>query len=88
MNITDILDNLSNSTGSSIKFDILKLLKFPVGIIIFGNILFGILLLLRVRILADTLSTQDNRVVKTIVVINILVGIVGGIIALLFMLIG
>jgi len=88
MNSTDILNNLSNNTGSSIKFDVLKLLKLPVGIIIFGNIMFGILLLLRVRILADTLSTQDNRIIKTIVVINILVGIVGGIIALLFMLMG
>lgn len=89
MNSTDsILNNLDNGITNSINFDIFKLLKLPLGIVIFGNILFNILLFLRIKILSDTLTTQDNRIVKTVVLINLLVSIVGGIISLLFMLIG
>lgn len=88
MDNNEILDKLNTGSSNSIRFDIFKLLKFPIAIIVFGNILFNVFLMLRVRILADTLSTQDNRIVKTIVVINLLIGIVGGILALLFMLIG
>ena len=84
----EILNNLSGHSGDTINIGIVSLLKLPLIIILFGNVLFAVLLLLRVRILSETFETTDNKLIRYIVHIYLFTSVIGSIIALLFLLIG
>ncbi len=87
-NILEILHNISGNTAETINLGIMSLLKLPLIIILFGNVLFAILLVLRIRILSETFATKDNKWIKYLVRIYLFTSVIGGIIALLFLLIG
>jgi len=87
-NILDILYNISGNTTDTINLGIISLLKLPLIIILFGNVLFATLLILRIRILSETFETSDNKLIKYLVRFYLFMSIIGGIIALLFLLIG
>lgn len=87
-NITEILNNLSGSAGDTINIGIISLLKLPLILILFGNVLFATLLLLRIRILSETFETTDNRLIRYLVRFYLLISVIGSILALLFLLIG
>ncbi|HOT60775.1 MAG TPA: hypothetical protein PKW94_00515 [Candidatus Dojkabacteria bacterium] len=84
----EILNNLSGHSGDTINIGIVSLLKLPLIIVLFGNVLFAVLLLLRVRILSETFETTDNKLIRYIVHIYLFTSVIGSIIALLFLLIG
>lgn len=85
MNPTEILDNLgSRDTNFGIEIDFTNLLKLPLILFVVGNLLFTILLFLRVRILADTFDAQENKFVKILVLIHIFATVIGSIISILF----
>ena len=86
--ITEILNNLSGNSMNTINIGIVSLLKLPLIIILFGNVLFAILLLLRIRILAETFVTGDNKLIRGLVLFYLFTSVIGSIIALLFLLIG
>ena len=86
--ITEILNNLSGNSMNTINIGIVSLLKLPLIIILFGNVLFAILLLLRIRILAETFETGDNKLIRGLVLFHLFTRVIGSIIALLFLLIG
>lgn len=88
MNPNDLLDNIGGVSLGTLSVNLVSILKLPLILFLFGNILFAILLLLRVRILADTFESPQNSIVKTIVFIYLVLSIVGSLVALLFMLIG
>ncbi len=81
---TEILNNLTFGGGDIFSLNILSILKIPIILILLGNILFSILLFLRVRILADTFKTPQNKIVKMLMGVHILVVIVGTLLSLLF----
>jgi len=83
VDIDDFLNNLGGSS-SILSFDILSLLKLPIILVLIGNILFSLLLFLRVRILADTFKTPQNKIVKTIILLYMLIVLVGTLLSLLF----
>lgn len=58
---------------------VVKVLFF---ILIFGYIFFAFLLTFRVRILADTVNTSFNKVVRAVSVLHLIVALIGGILAL------
>jgi len=58
---------------------ILKVLFF---VLIFGYIFFAFLLTFRVRILADTVHTSFNKVVRVASVLHLIIALIGGILAL------
>jgi len=87
-NALNIIYNISGNASDSIKLGIISLLKLPLIIILFGNVFFATLLILRIRILSETFETSDNKLIKYIVFFYLFVSIIGGIIALLFLLIG
>lgn len=58
---------------------IFKVLFF---VIIFGYIFFAFLLTFRVRILADTVNTPFNKVVRAYSVIHLVIALIGGILVL------
>jgi hypothetical protein len=81
----DILDNLTFN-GNIFSFNILTILKVPIILALVGNILFSALLFLRVRILADTFKTPQNKIVKTIMAVHVILVLAGTLLSLLFVL--
>lgn len=84
----EILNNLSEHSGDTINIGIVSLLKLPLIIVLFGNVLFAVLLLLRIRILSETFETTDNKLIRYLVSFYLFISVIGSIIALLFLLIG
>lgn len=60
-------------------------LKLPVIIILVVNIFAAILLFLRVRILADTISTSGNKRVKKLLFTYLVVTVIGTLFSILFL---
>ena len=83
MDIDDLLNNLGGNSGT-LSFDITSLLKLPIILILMGNIFFAVLLFLRVRILADTFKTPENKIVKTVILLYTGIVLVGTLLSLLF----
>lgn len=83
-----IFDNLKKSQMGSINLQLSNLLKLPLGIILFGNILYAFILLLRIRILADTFESSGNAKIKILIYAYLGTAVVGGLIALLFVVLG
>ena len=83
--ILGILDTGTGDTG--FNFTILSLFKIPFVILLLGNILFVVLLFLRVRILTDTFSSPNNKLIKAILKVYITVVVISSLIALTFIII-
>lgn len=83
MSVEEILSNLGPSS-EMISFSILSLLKLPLLLLLIGNVLFSILLFLRVRILADTFKSPQNKIVKTVVLIYMFIVLIISLLSLLF----
>jgi hypothetical protein len=75
----------TDQTGFTLT--ILTLFKIPFIILLLGNIFFVVLLFLRVRILADTFSSPNNKLIQTILKGYIVIGIIASLVALLFLII-
>ncbi len=86
--VNNILDNLNKNPFGGLSINAASLLKLPLVLILFGNVLFAALLLLRSRILADTFESSSIGIIKAIITIYMIVTIIGSIIAVLFLLIG
>jgi hypothetical protein len=88
MDTNIFLNNLGSNPLTGIKISLISLLKFPLIIIIFGNLLFAILLYFRSRILSDTFKSSQNSFVKIAVPVYLFASLLGSILAVLFLLIG
>ena len=77
-----ILDTNVDTPGYT--FSILSLFKIPFVLLLFGNIFFIVLLYLRIKILADTFNSPNNRLIKSILRGYIGLTIVSSLVALLF----
>ena len=86
--VNTMLDNLNKNPFGGLSINVASLLKLPLVLILFGNVLFAALLLLRSRILADTFESSSIGIIKAIITIYMIVTIIGSIIAVLFLLIG
>lgn len=60
-------------------------LKLPVIIILVVNIFAAVLLFLRVRILADTVSTSGNKRVNKLLFTYLIVTVIGTLLSILFL---
>ena len=83
MGTEELLENLSFG-GEVFSFNILSLLKIPIILILLGNILFCVLLFLRVRILADTFKAPQNNSIKRMIIAHLFLVVVGTILSFLF----
>jgi hypothetical protein len=86
--VNSMLDNLGKNQFGGIAVNIASILKFPLVLMLFGNILFAALLFLRSRILADTFESSSIGIIKAIITIYLIATIIGSIIAVLFLLVG
>lgn len=83
MDIDEFLNSLG--TGSDIiSFNIASLLKVPIILVLIGNILFSLLLFLRVRILADTFKDPQNKIVKMVTLLYMAIVLLGSLLSLMF----
>jgi hypothetical protein len=87
-NAKGILDNLGKNPLGGLSVNVATLLKFPLVLILFGNVLFAALLFLRSRILADTFESSHNTLIKVVISTYLTITVIGSIIAVLFLLIG
>lgn len=86
MEHTDLINNLGFSS-EVFSFNFLSLLKIPMIIALLGTVLFSVLLFLRVRILADTFKSPQNKIVRLLMSAHIVIVVVGTFLSLLFVII-
>ncbi len=63
-------------------------LKLPMIVLLIGNIFYSLMLVLKIKILADTIESEANKKIKSIVYINLLVSIVIGILGTFIIILG
>lgn len=79
----ELLESLT-VPSPQMDFNFFGLLKIPVLLLLFGNMFFSLILYLRIRILSDTFSSPENKIVKTVILLHLFVTIIGSLISLLF----
>lgn len=90
--VNELLDSITPGTVKGIdttlptspEIDFSWLLKIPAIILLVGNIFFSIILFLRIRILDDTVTTAQSKLVKSLLTIYLITTVVGTLIAILF----
>lgn len=91
--MNQILDNMETKivpTGTPVvsALNLGDILKIPLIILLVVNIFFSIILFLRARILADTVSTTESRTIKGLILTYLTVTIIGSLLAILFLILG
>ena len=91
--ITQILENLGGKTiiigdQATGLLALLGLLKIPLIVILVANVFFAIILILRARILEDTVSTMQSKIAKGLILTYLAVTIIGSLLAILFLILG
>ncbi len=82
----DILNGLN--TPAFELFSVSAIFKLFFLVIIFGYLVYAILLALRVRILNDTVKASSNKFIITLSFLHLVLAIIGSFIAVIFVLIG
>lgn len=83
--------NGANEILSTMQFDIPDftwLLKVPLAILIAGVVFYNLMMLLRIRILADTVDSNENSLVKKIAFTQTILSIGGCLVSLFLILLG
>jgi hypothetical protein len=83
--INEILNNLYTIQIGTIEFNFLPLLKIPAILFLIGNLLFSLILYLRVRMLSDTFVMGDNKIMKSIVILYLIATFLLSLVAMLFL---
>ena len=82
----DILNNLN--TLNLTFWGAAGIFKALFLVVIFGYVIYVVLLTLRVRILADTVKTPSNKAARILAYIHLLIAIVGSFFAVILILLG
>ena len=64
------------------------ILKLPLIVILIVNIFYSLMLVLKIKTLADTIDSQNNRKIKALVYINLLVSLVVALLATFIIIFG
>lgn len=78
--------NIGNYGSSLDFFSTAWTLKLLFFVLIFGYVFYVILLAFRVRILAETVHTPNNGLLRTIAFLHLIVAVVGSLLALVLIL--
>ncbi len=63
-------------------------LKLPLIVILIGNIFYSLMLVLKIKILVDTVESENSGKIKALVYINLLVSLVVALLATFIILLG
>ena len=83
----NILDNVFGVNLPRLE-DFLVLLKIPFIIIIAVCIFYSFMLILKIRILRDTMDLEESNKVKAVVYINLLISLIAGILGIIIVILG
>ena len=83
----NILDNVFGVNLPRLE-DFLVLLKIPFIIIIVVCIFYSFMLILKIRILRDTMDLEESNKVKAVVYINLLISLIAGILGIIIVVLG
>lgn len=83
----NIYEKLFENT-SSFSLNIGDLLKVPLIMLLLGNIFYSVMLVLKIKIMIDTIESESNSKIKALVYINLLISVIIGIFATLIILLG
>lgn len=86
MESTEIIDNIGYSSDT-FSLNLASLLIIPLIFALLGTIIFSALLFLRIRILADTFKTPQNKTVRKIITVHMVTVVVATLLSLLFIII-
>lgn len=64
------------------------ILKVPLVMIVIGNIFYALMLVLKIKILADTVETEGSAKIKKLVYLNLLISILIGIVGTIIIILG
>jgi hypothetical protein len=81
----EILNNLNSIQVGAFEFNFFPLLKVPAILLLIGNLLFSLILYLRVRMLSDTFVMGDNKVMKSVIVLYLIATFLLTLVAMLFL---
>ncbi len=83
----DIYMNLFTSS-SIFTLNLGDILKFPLIILLIANIFYSLMLVLKVKILSDTVDSYGNGRIKILVYLNLVISVLMGLIATILILLG
>lgn len=83
----DIYMNLFTSS-SIFTLNLGDILKFPLIILLIANIFYSLMLVLKVKILSDTVDSDGNGRIKILVYLNLVISVLMGLIATILILLG
>jgi len=83
----NIYEKLFENT-TSFSLNVGDLLKVPLILLLLGNIFYSVMLVLKIKIMIDTIESESNSKIKALVYINLLISVVVGIFATLIILLG
>ena len=86
MNSNDIVEGLDGLRRTDFSISILAFFKIPFMLLILGNFIFIILLIIKIKILADTIDCPNNRLIKKILRSYIIISIIASLLSLFFIL--
>lgn len=87
-NLNNFYDQIFNSRNTDININLGGLLKIPLLAVLIGVVLYAFLLVLRVRILVDTVDTTGNINMKMLAYINLAIALVGALIGSILIILG
>lgn len=83
----DIYTNLF-TTLPSFSLNLGDILKVPLVILLIANVFYSFMLVLKVKILADTVDSENNGKVRGLVYINLVISLITMLIATILILLG
>lgn len=83
----DIYTNLF-TTLPSFSLNLGDILKVPLVILLIANVFYSFMLVLKVKILVDTVDSENNGKVRGVVYINLIISLITMLIATILILLG
>jgi hypothetical protein len=83
----DIYNRLFTSTPT-LAIDFGDILKLPLVLFLIANIFYSLMLVLKVKILADTVDSENNGKVKIFVYTNLVISLITTLLASILILLG
>jgi hypothetical protein len=87
MDNNSLYQNLFENTWQP-RINLGDILKVPLVMLVLGNIFYSLMLLLKLKILVDTIDSQGKKKMKALVYINLLISLVAGLVGTFIIILG
>ena len=87
MDSTKMYEELFPET-SRLNLNLGSILKLPLLVVLLGNIFYSLMLVLKIKILADTVDSDGNGRIKILVYVNLFISLITTLLASFLILLG